>query len=396
MTIPLKYKSALVPDSRPSAPSRHRSGSGRNLEWYTWHLWKRLLTTELGLAGQQAPQLESAMPVDYTPPRGISDEPADYRALYIRRKAEVEKRSAAARERIAAANQLAQELKDSHKAKMIDKLAPSKRGRGSGTSGFASSGAGAGSAYLHKPRPDSRSSLLSKPGAQLKLLKDLGLVKPPAASKPATTVRTIRPAPVSAAATGHSSNLAGAHLLSRATGGQLGKPAGGAAGSGRQQGALADAVPSSQASSARAAAVAAAAAARSAATQAGTKRSASGAAHSPPPSKVGRTQGGTSHGSQGGGDSRGGAASGMGLGSEAAGGPPRPDPRVMFPRQAPPQSSPGQSKFSMPTARPMSTCQSFQGAGAQERQRAAAAAERAAARQAAAAGGRGLRPAEDL
>ncbi|GFR51003.1 hypothetical protein Agub_g13329, partial [Astrephomene gubernaculifera] len=237
-------------------------GSDRNLEWYTWHLWKRLLETELGGRGAEVPPLESPEPPDYTAPRGIEAQPGDYRLLYSQRKAEMEERAAAARERIAAAYQQAQEQKDARKAKMIDKLAPTKRHRTGASASSSAAGRLPGqSAYLHKPRPDSRSSIMGKPGAQLKLLKDLGLVKPGGGGGSGTTstVRIVRPASaVPSAATGHSSSLAGAQLLARATAGQLGRTHVGASG---RLGLHQEAQPPLLA--ARSAAVAAAAAARS-------------------------------------------------------------------------------------------------------------------------------------
>jgi hypothetical protein len=51
---------------------------------------------------------------------------------------------------------------------MIDKLAP-PRSRRTGPPA---------SAFLHAPRANSQSGLLARPAAQLKLLKELGLVRP--------------------------------------------------------------------------------------------------------------------------------------------------------------------------------------------------------------------------
>ncbi|GLI67111.1 hypothetical protein VaNZ11_011319 [Volvox africanus] len=335
-------------------------GSNRNLEWYTWHLWKRLLEADFGDGGLQAPDLESEKPVDYVPPRGISGNPADYRTLYLHRKEELEAKTAAAKERIAAAVQQVQEAKESRKAKMIDKLAPSKRARSSsGPSRVQPSSVM--SAYMHKPRADSRSSMMSKPGAQLKLLSELGLVKK-AQPRSTTVVRVIKPSPVPSAAVGHSSSLAGAQLLSKSTGGHLGKTS---VGNNRVMHIAAQ----TPKIAARAAAVAAVEAARTTPTSspncttpaAGAGRSShmgtSGSTKSstkrladepvtadPPPSK--RSSGVMAPGLSG----RGGSLNGKG---EA--GPPRPDPRVMFPRQAPPAHTPGQSKFAVPTVRPVTT-----------------------------------------
>ncbi|GIL53575.1 hypothetical protein Vafri_9187 [Volvox africanus] len=336
-------------------------GSNRNLEWYTWHLWKRLLEADFGDGGLQAPDLESEKPVDYVPPRGISDDPADYRTLYLHRKEELEAKTAAAKERIAAAVQQVQEAKESRKAKMIDKLVPSKRARSSSSGPSRAQPASVMSAYMHKPRADSRSSLMSKPGAQLKLLSELGLVKK-APPRSTTVVRVIKPSPVPSAAVGHSSSLAGAQLLSKATGGHLGKTS-----VGNNRGMhIAAQTPKV---AARAAAVAAVAAARTTPTSSpncttpgagdgrsyhmGTSSSAKGSTKrladepleaDPPPSK--RSAGATVPGLSG----KGGSPNGKG---EA--GPPRPDPRVMFPRQTPPAHTPGQSKFAVPTVRPVTT-----------------------------------------
>ncbi|KAG2447719.1 hypothetical protein HYH02_007179 [Chlamydomonas schloesseri] len=347
-----------------------RTGSDRELEWYTWHLWRRLMEADLGSTAKlESPPLESEPPPDYTHPRGVTGDPGDYRTLYARRKAEMEERAAAAKERIAAAYQIANQDRESRKAKMIDKLAPAKRTRtlapAHGPGARGSSAGGAHSAFLHKPRADSRSSVMGKPGAQAKLLKELGLVRP--APRPATSVRVIRtpaaPPPVSSAATGRSSSLAGAALLSRATGGALGQvgKAAGSGGAGGSKESTAQQPPQVAARQAAVAAARAAAAASSAPTSsaspasgitgfrsnphplsgspspaAGSKRSAPDAAGSQPAGKL----------------SRPGPASGPGAG--AASGSPgvaKPDPRVMFPRQAPPSSSPGQSKFAVPTAR---------------------------------------------
>ncbi|GLC46620.1 hypothetical protein PLESTB_001223800 [Pleodorina starrii] len=331
-------------------------GSDRNLEWYTWHLWKRHLKADLGDGGQQVQDLESEKPVDYEPPRGIDDEPGDYRGLYFYRKAEMEERSAAARERIAAANQQVMEAKESRKAKMIDKLAPAKRARCStGGSRGAHQSASLSSAYLHKPRADSRSSLMSKPGAQLKLLSELGLVKKAQPrSTTTTTTRIVKPAPVPSAAMGRSSSLAGAALLNKATGGQLGRTGVGI-GSGSGRGLH---VPAQQPQvAARAAAVAAAAASRiSAPAPAGSVSSGAGSSVSSPPPGRGKRPA----------DGPPGAAppTKLGQGSGAGGAASsRPDPRVMFPRQAPPTSAPGQSKFAVPTVRPVTASVSTAGSG---------------------------------
>ncbi|EFJ52961.1 hypothetical protein VOLCADRAFT_86485 [Volvox carteri f. nagariensis] len=341
-------------------------GSDRNLEWYTWHLWKRLLKADFGDGGLQAPELESEQPVDYVHPRGIADEPGDYRTLYMHRKAEMEERTAAAKERIAAAQQQVQDAKESRKAKMIDKLVPTKRRcSGSSSRGQTSS---LTSAYLHKPRADSRSSVMGKPGGQLKLLSELGLVKK-APPRSTTTVRVIKPSPVPSAAMGHSSSLAGAQLLSKATGGQLGKTS---VGSGRSL----HVTPQQPQVAARAAAVAAAAAVRATpsasnpgdgisprsgstssvgrpsppAPHSGSKRLADGVpAAQPPPSKMAAIAAGSS----------------CSLGSKGGPGPSKPDPRVMFPRQVPPTSASGQSKFAVPTARPTTTSGLLPGAARQ-------------------------------
>lgn len=58
---------------------------------------------------------------------------------------------------------------------MIDALMPTKRRLvGATPAARAHAAASAASAFAHKPRSDSRSSLMAKPGAQLKLLKELG------------------------------------------------------------------------------------------------------------------------------------------------------------------------------------------------------------------------------
>ncbi|GIL84918.1 hypothetical protein Vretimale_9746 [Volvox reticuliferus] len=386
-------------------------GSDRNLEWYTWHLWKRLLEADFGDGGLQAPELESEKPVDYVPPRGISDDPADYRTLYLHRKEELEAKTAAAKERIAAAVQQVQEAKESRKAKMIDKLATSKRARSSsGASRVQTSSVM--SAYMHKPRADSRSSVMSKPGAQLKLLSELGLVKK-APPRSTTTVRIIKPSPVPSAAVGHSSSLAGAQLLSKATGGNLGKTS-----VGNNRG-MHIAAQTPQVA-ARAAAVAAVAAARTTPTSSPSGTSAAGLARSshlgssgskgrplplasqgepkgstkrladgpfepedPPPSKRSAAK---APGLSGGGGSPDG-------GGEA--GPPRADPRIMFPRQAPPAHTPGQSKFAVPTVRPV-TASASPGSPVQQQQPRRAGAGAPGARTGGANKALTIRPADDL
>ncbi len=58
---------------------------------------------------------------------------------------------------------------------MIDALMPAKRRLvGATPAARAHAAASAASAFAHKPRSDSRSSLMAKPGGQLKLLKELG------------------------------------------------------------------------------------------------------------------------------------------------------------------------------------------------------------------------------
>ncbi|PNH10258.1 hypothetical protein TSOC_003063 [Tetrabaena socialis] len=337
------------------------SGSGRQLEWYTWHLWKRLLASELGATNLKLPALRSPQPVDYTPPRTALDaQPGDYRALFAQRKAELDERAAVARERLAVSYQQAQEEKDSRKAKMIDKLQPSKRPRASGGA-VRGQGAPPASAFMHKPHAHSRSTLLAKPGAQLKMLKDLGLVKPGGGgARPAVVVRDTRPAPVSAAAVGHSSSLAGAQMLARTTGGLLGR-AGGAGGS-RGDGGAAPLHREAQPplAAARAAAVAAVAASRaaSAAGGGGGSSSASAAAAAPSTSSLrgGANGGRPPHGHSPAASVGGGKRPTTSSEAEALE-PPRkqarttdqPDPRVLFPRKNPP---PGGSKFAVPTVRP--------------------------------------------
>ncbi|KAG2430244.1 hypothetical protein HXX76_010342 [Chlamydomonas incerta] len=273
----------------------------------------------------------------------------------------MEERAAAAKERIAAAYQIANQDRESRKAKMIDKLVPAKRTRAPApvhSSGARGAGAGgSASAFLHKPRADSRSSIMSKPGAQAKLLKELGLVRP--APRPATSVRVIRtPAqapPVSSAATGRSSSLAGAALLCRATGGQLGqigRPAGGTGTSSSGKESVPQ--PPPQVAARQAAVAAARAAAASSASPAsgmtGFRSNTHQLSSSPSPAAGSKRPAPDAAGGQPAGKL---ARPGSGPGSGVASGSPgvvKPDPRVMFPRQAP-SSSPGQSKFAVPTAR---------------------------------------------
>ncbi|KAG2492350.1 hypothetical protein HYH03_009298 [Edaphochlamys debaryana] len=354
-------------------------GSDRNLEWYTWHLWKRLVATELGMGSLEAEELQSEEPPDYSPPKGIEAAPGDYRALYQERKAELAERAAAAKERTAAAYQIAQAERESRTAKMIDKLAPAKRLRApvrrlGGGSGGSRGGPPSASAAL----------LASRPLGQVKLLKEIGLVpKRPAAPHAPIVTRTVsRPAGgVSSAATGHSSSLAGAALLQRTTGGVLGKI--GAPPSAASRGGALHKEPELPKAAARAAAVAAAAAARATGSSGSAGSGASGSAgamgfrsgsiglglrptHSPAspasPASVASLAGAKRAAPGAAAAAAHAAKFARSSVPEPAPAPPPapsrpsgPDPRVMYPRKPPPSASPGAGgagKFAVPSARP--------------------------------------------
>ncbi|KAF5828078.1 hypothetical protein DUNSADRAFT_18259, partial [Dunaliella salina] len=155
-----------------------REGSGRDISWYTWHLWLRHFEYTFGPAQKQVAEaslipLPGSIPPDYVSPAGVNAPTAHWRRMLERKAAEEAARADAASQRLRNLYGREQELKQSRKTEATSIRPPVKRRRVEPAKASASPRA---------PPARSASAAQSSGPAQsagkAKMMQNLGLSRP--------------------------------------------------------------------------------------------------------------------------------------------------------------------------------------------------------------------------
>mmetsp|Transcript_2880 Transcript_2880/g.7515 ORF Transcript_2880/g.7515 Transcript_2880/m.7515 type:complete len:358 (+) Transcript_2880:126-1199(+) len=152
-----------------------REGSGRDISWYTWHLWLRHFEYTFGPTQKQVAEaslipLPGSIPPDYVSPAGVNAPTAHWRRMLERKAAEEAARADAVSQRLRNLYGREQELKQSRKAEATSIRPPVKRRRMEPTRA---------SAPLRTPSaPSSSSSSAAQAAGKAKMMQNLGLSRP--------------------------------------------------------------------------------------------------------------------------------------------------------------------------------------------------------------------------
>ncbi|KAI8466330.1 MAG: hypothetical protein J3K34DRAFT_66352 [Monoraphidium minutum] len=123
------------------------AGSGRELTWYTWHIWAKIYASKYGpppaTADLQLGPLPGEPPLDYAAPAARWAQ-GDWRGLYEAKTSDIAARMAALRGRLRGSYAAEELAKAAASARATDKLPPAKRGRGGGGGGGGAGGSGRG------------------------------------------------------------------------------------------------------------------------------------------------------------------------------------------------------------------------------------------------------------